>query len=59
MAALALVVLALAAPAMLRAEEEKGHCTALGFGRKATADGQTFLAHTDDRRGGAVPHVAA
>lgn len=33
-----------------RAEEEKGHCSALGFGRLATDAGQTLIAHTDDRR---------
>ena len=33
-----------------RAEEERGHCTALGVGRKATSTGSTLLAHTDDRR---------
>ena len=32
------------------AEEERGHCTALGVGRKATSTGSTLLAHTDDRR---------
>jgi hypothetical protein len=32
-----------------RAEEERGHCTALGAGRKATSTGSTLLAHTDDR----------
>jgi hypothetical protein len=37
--------------ALARAEDERGHCTALGFGRKATASGSTLLAHTDDRRG--------
>ena len=33
-----------------RAEEERGHCTAMGVGRKATSTGSTLLAHTDDRR---------
>jgi hypothetical protein len=49
----AALVLALvcAFPAGVRAEEERGHCTALGFGRSATASGSTLLAHTDDRRG--------
>ena len=44
----ALLVL-FAAWAGARAEEERGHCTALGFGRKATSTGSTLLAHTDDR----------
>ena len=44
--ALALAVLATA----VRAEEERGHCTAMGVGRKATSTGSTLLAHTDDRR---------
>jgi hypothetical protein len=48
-AALALA-LACALVAGVRGEEERGHCTALGFGRLATASGSTLLAHTDDRR---------
>jgi hypothetical protein len=39
-----------AAFAATRAEEERGHCTAMGVGRKATSTGSTLLAHTDDRR---------
>ena len=44
--ALVLASLALA----VRADDEKGHCSAIGFGRLATDAGQTLIAHTDDRR---------
>ncbi|GAX81201.1 hypothetical protein CEUSTIGMA_g8633.t1 [Chlamydomonas eustigma] len=30
------------------AQDENQHCTAIGFGRKATATGATMIAHTDD-----------
>ena len=45
----AALVLAAAWVHAARAEEERGHCTALGVGRKATSTGSTLLAHTDDR----------
>jgi CHASE1-domain containing sensor protein len=31
------------------AQDENQHCTAIGFGRKATVTGATMIAHTDDR----------
>ena len=52
--ALALAALATAA----HAEEERGHCTAMGVGRKATSTGSTLLAHTDDRHA-RLAHAAA
>jgi len=45
----AALVFVAACAGVARAEEERGHCTALGFGRKATSTGSTMLAHTDDR----------
>ena len=40
---------ATASPHPVLAETEIDHCTAIGMGRKATANGATMIAHTDDR----------
>ena len=40
---------AAASPHPILAETEIDHCTAIGIGRKATANGATMIAHTDDR----------